>query len=91
VEKPIPLPSGKTVSPDYLTVSVYGMSRGAVRWIGDEPELGPETQRTPDHSLRLVEVMRSVNASRPSEIEYRGAAGSAVTFKMPGAVGPRGS
>lgn len=83
-EKPVALPSGETVSPDFVTSLAWGMDRKAVRWIQDEPEFGPEAKRTPDYSLKFVDAWRTASASRPVEIEFRDAGGSAVTFKMPG-------
>ena len=90
-EKPVTLPSGQTVSSDFVTALAYGMNGGAVRWTSDEPEFGPETQRTSNYSLRFVEIMRQQARAQPVEIGYKDAAGSAVTVTMPGLAHPGGS
>jgi transcriptional regulator with XRE-family HTH domain len=87
----VELPSGETVSSDFVTSLVYGMNAGAVEWADGKPEFGPETKRTSNYSLKFVDAMRAANSSRPMEIEYRDAGGSAVTFRMPGLPHPGGS
>jgi hypothetical protein len=89
-ESPLTLPSGETVSPDFVTSLVYGMDRSAVTWTDNKPEFGPDTQRAPDYSQRFVEMMRRASASRPVEIKFTETGGSAVTFTMPGLPPPDG-
>lgn len=86
----IALPSGETVLSDFVTSLVYGMNARSVTWTDDKPEFGPETQRD-NYALKFVEVMRSASSSRPVEIEYRDAAGSATTVRLPGMPHPGAS
>lgn len=90
-ESQVTLPSGEVVSPDYVTATVYGMDRSAVTWTDDKPQFGPDTKRSPDYSQRFVEMMRMASANRPVEVKFTDAAGSAVTFTMPGLPHPGGS
>jgi hypothetical protein len=83
-ESPLTLPSGETVSADYVTSLVYGMDRSAVTWADEKPQFGPDTKRAPDYSQRFVEMMRRASSTLPVEVKFTDAAGSAVTFTMPG-------
>lgn len=58
------------------------MNAGAVTWNDGKPEFDPVTQRD-NYALKFVEVMRSASSSRPVEISYQDARGSAVTVRMP--------
>lgn len=87
----VTLPSGETVSPDYVTSLVYGMSRGAVTWTDDKPEFGPETQRASPYATRFVELMRTASSGRSTTINVMDAGGSAVTFTWQGTTPSEGS
>lgn len=90
-ESPLALPSGEVVSADYVTSLAFGMDRSAVTWTDEKPEFGPDSKRSPDYSQRFVEMMRRAASTRPVEVKFTDAAGSAVTFTMPGLPHPGGS
>jgi transcriptional regulator with XRE-family HTH domain len=84
-EAPVAIPSGETVSADYVTGLVYGMNRGAVRWIDDKPEFGPETCRSSASTKMFGKLMRDASSSRDTTITITdAAAGTAATFTWPG-------
>jgi len=83
-DTPVALPSGETVSSDYVTSLVYGMSEGAVTWTDNKPEFGLETRRTSPLTQQFAEVMRTASSRRPVEVKVTDAGGSAVTFTWQG-------
>lgn len=78
-ETPLALPSGETVTPDYVTRLVYGVVRGAVTWTAGKPEFGPETQRTFPYTRQFGDIMRTASSNRPTTIRVD-TGGSAVSF-----------
>jgi transcriptional regulator with XRE-family HTH domain len=89
-ETPVAIPSGETLSSDYVTSLVYGMKSGAVTWTDDKPEFGPETRRSSPASLGFVKLMRQASSSRDTTIRIEDAAGTAATFTWPGTPPPVG-
>lgn len=88
-EAPVTLPSGETVSADYVTRLVYGQSGDAVTWIGEKPEFGPETRRTSPSTRMFGQMMRDASSSRDTTIRVENpAAGTVATFTWQGAKPP---
>lgn len=85
-ETQVALPSGETVSSDYVTSLVYGIAtvRGAVNWTDDKPEFGPETRRSSPNALTFVEAMRTASSSRDTSIKITDGAGTVATFTWQG-------
>ena len=87
----VAIPSGETVSSDYVTSLVYGIDRGAVTWTDDKPEFGPETRRTSPSTRMFGQMMRETASRRETTIRFEDtAAGTAATFTWPGTPPPVG-
>jgi transcriptional regulator with XRE-family HTH domain len=90
-ETPVTLPSGETVSADYVTRLVYGQVGDAVTWIDDKPEFGPEARRTSPSTRMFGQMMRDVSSSRDTTVRVEDpAAGTVATFTWQGVKPPRG-
>jgi transcriptional regulator with XRE-family HTH domain len=91
-ETPVALPSGETVSADYVTRLVYGQNSGAVTWTDDKPEFGPETRRTSPTTQMFGKMMREASSSRDTIVRVENpAAGTAATFTWKGVTPPFGN
>jgi transcriptional regulator with XRE-family HTH domain len=87
----VTLPSGGTVSADYVTRLVYGQSGDAVTWVDDKPEFGPETRRTSPSTRMFGQMMRDASASRDTTIRVENpTAGTVATFTWQGVKPPFG-
>jgi hypothetical protein len=87
----VTLPSGETVSADYVTRLVYGQSGDAVTWVDDKPEFGPETRRTSPSTRMFGQMMRDASASRDTTIRVENpTAGTVATFTWQGVKPPFG-
>jgi hypothetical protein len=81
----VALPSGETVSADYVTRLVYGQDSGAITWTDDKPEFGPESRRTSLGTRMFGQMMRDVSSSRATTVRFEDpVAGTAATFTWPG-------
>jgi transcriptional regulator with XRE-family HTH domain len=85
------LPSGETVTADYVTRLVYGQSRDGVTWIDDKPEFGPETRRTSPSTRMFGQMMRDASSNRDTTIQVEDrTAGTVATFTWQGVKPPFG-
>jgi transcriptional regulator with XRE-family HTH domain len=77
----VTLPSGETVSSDFVTSLVYGLNAGAVTWTDNKPEFGLETQRTSQKALGFAKLMREASSSRDTTLRLENpTAGTVATF-----------
>ena len=78
----VTLPSGESLSADFVTSSIFGMETvcSAVTWTDDKPEFGPETRRESPNALKFAEAMRSASSSRDTSIQITDGAGTVATF-----------
>jgi transcriptional regulator with XRE-family HTH domain len=88
-ETSVALPSGETVSADYVTRLVYGQDGGAVTWMDDKPEFGPVSRRTSPSTRLFGQMMRDASSSRDTIVRVENpTAGTAATFTWKGAKPP---
>jgi transcriptional regulator with XRE-family HTH domain len=81
----VALPSGETVSSDFVTSLVYGVKAGAVTWTDNKPDFGPETRRTSPSTRMFGQMMRGLSSSRDTTIRVEDpSAGTAATFTWKG-------
>jgi transcriptional regulator with XRE-family HTH domain len=88
-ETSLAIPSGETVSADYVTRLVYGQDGGAVTWTDDKPEFGPESRRTSLATRTLGQMLRGLSSGRDTVVRFEDpSAGTTATFTWKGVKPP---